>query len=68
MMVQAYSQVGLNDPVKAVAAQEIVTEERPKAGTFADLAVLAYRPARPARATWRARRRSSSPTRTTARR
>jgi len=42
MMVQAYSQVGLNDPVKAVAAQEIITEERPKAATFATLAILAY--------------------------
>jgi hypothetical protein len=42
MMVQAYSQVGLNDPAKAVAAQEIITEARPKAATFATLSILAY--------------------------
>ena len=41
-MVQAYSQAGLNEPVKAVAAQEIITEARPKDSTFATLAVLAY--------------------------
>ena len=41
-MVQAYSQFGINDPEKAVAAQEVITEERPKAATFANLAVLAY--------------------------
>ncbi len=41
-MVQVYSQVGLNDPVKAVRAQEIITEARPKDSTFATLAVLAY--------------------------
>jgi len=42
MMVQAYSQVGLNEPAKAVAAQEVITEARPKAATFATLAILAY--------------------------
>jgi hypothetical protein len=42
VMVQAYSQAGLNQPAKAVAAQEIITEERPKDSTFATLAVLAY--------------------------
>ncbi len=42
LMVQAYSQAGLNEPEKAVAAQEIITEERPKDSTFATLAVLAY--------------------------
>jgi hypothetical protein len=42
LMVQAYSSVGLNEPAKAVAAQEIITEERPKATTFATLAILAY--------------------------
>jgi hypothetical protein len=42
IMVQAYSQAGLNEPEKAVAAQEIITEERPKDSTFATLAVLAY--------------------------
>lgn len=41
VMVRAYT-VGLNDPVKAVAAQEIVAEARPKSGTYADLASLAY--------------------------
>jgi hypothetical protein len=42
LMVQAYGQAGLNEPEKAVAAQEIITEERPKDSTFATLAVLAY--------------------------
>ena len=42
MMVQAYSQFGLNEPAKAVTAQEVITEERPKAATFATLAILAY--------------------------
>ena len=42
IMVQAYSQAGLNEPEKAVRAQEIITEERPKDSTFATLAVLAY--------------------------
>jgi hypothetical protein len=42
IMVQAYSQAGLNEPAKAVTAQEIITEARPKDSTFATLAVLAY--------------------------
>lgn len=42
LMVQAYGQAGLNEPEKAVAAQEIITEVRPKDSTFATLAVLAY--------------------------
>jgi hypothetical protein len=42
LMVQAYSQVGLNDPAQAVTAQEIITEARPKSATFATLAILAY--------------------------
>jgi hypothetical protein len=42
MMVQAYGQFGLNEPAKAVAAQEVITEARPKAATFATLAILAY--------------------------
>src|SRR5918992_2914359 len=42
VMVQAYSQQGLNEPEKAVQAQEIITEVRPKDSTFATLAVLAY--------------------------
>ena len=42
IMVQAYSQAGLNEPEKAVRAQEIITEKRPKDSTFATLAVLAY--------------------------
>jgi len=41
IMVRAYT-VGLNDPVKAVSAQEVVAEARPKSGTYADLASLAY--------------------------
>jgi hypothetical protein len=40
-MVQVYSS-GLNDPAKAVTAQEVVTEDRPTSRTFATLAVLAY--------------------------
>ena len=42
LMVQAYSTAGLNEPEKAVQAQEIITEVRPKDSTFATLAVLAY--------------------------
>ena len=42
VMVQVYGQLGLNEPEKAVAAQEIITEVRPKDSTFATLAVLAY--------------------------
>jgi hypothetical protein len=42
LMVQAYSQFGLNEPAKAAAAQEVITEVRPKSATFANLAVLAY--------------------------
>jgi hypothetical protein len=42
LMVQTYSQGGLNEPEKAVQAQEIITEVRPKDSTFATLAVLAY--------------------------
>lgn len=42
VMVQVYSQVGLNEPEKAVRAQEIITEARPKDSTFATLAILAY--------------------------
>jgi hypothetical protein len=41
IMVKAYT-VGLNDPAKAVAAQEIITEARPKTRTFQVLAELAY--------------------------
>jgi hypothetical protein len=40
-MVTVYSS-GLNEPAKAVTAQEIVTEDRPTSRTFATLAVLAY--------------------------
>jgi hypothetical protein len=39
-MAQAY--VELDQPAKAAAAQEIITEARPKAGAFAQLAVYAY--------------------------
>jgi hypothetical protein len=40
VMVQAYSALG--DAAKAVEAQEVLTEARPKAPTFATLAILAY--------------------------
>jgi tetratricopeptide (TPR) repeat protein len=40
IMVQVYT--ALNDPAKAVTAQEVVTEDRPTSSTFAQLAVLAY--------------------------
>jgi hypothetical protein len=40
VMVQAYSALG--DAPHAVEAQEVVTEARPKAPTFATLAILAY--------------------------
>jgi hypothetical protein len=40
VMVQAYSALG--DGTKAVQAQEIITEARPRATTFATLAILAY--------------------------
>src|ERR687893_705910 len=39
-MAQAY--VELDQPAKAAEAQEIITEARPKAGAFAQLAVYAY--------------------------
>jgi hypothetical protein len=43
LMVQAYSGPGLNEPDKAVRAQELVTEARPdSANQFAQLAVLAW--------------------------
>lgn len=42
VMIKVYSPGALNEPDKAVAAQEIITENRPKARTFATLAVLAY--------------------------
>jgi hypothetical protein len=42
LMVQAYSQGGLNQPQNAVAAEEVITEARPRSATFAQLAVLAY--------------------------
>ena len=41
-MIKVYSPGALNEPDKAVAAQEVITEVRPKARTFATLAVLAY--------------------------
>lgn len=42
LMVQAYSEFGLNRPADAVRAQEIITEVRPKAATFAQLAIFSY--------------------------
>jgi hypothetical protein len=41
-MVIAYGPQGLNDLEQAVAAQEVITEVRPKSATFASLAILAY--------------------------
>ena len=40
VMAQAYVQLG--DPAKAASAQEVITEARPSAGAFAQLAVYAY--------------------------
>jgi hypothetical protein len=40
VMIKVYTALG--EPAKAVQAQEIITEARPKARTFATLAVLAY--------------------------
>jgi hypothetical protein len=42
LMVRAFDQTGLNKPEDAVAAQEIITEARPKDTTFATLAIYAY--------------------------
>jgi hypothetical protein len=42
IMVKVYSPQGLNEPDNMVAAQEVITEVRPKSRTFATLAVLAY--------------------------
>ena len=42
LMVQAYGPDGLNQPADAVTAQEIITEVRPTAATFAQLAIYAY--------------------------
>jgi hypothetical protein len=42
LMVRAYSETGLNQPEKAVQAQEIVTEVRPSDSSFGNLAILAY--------------------------
>ena len=42
IMVQAYSPEGLNQPEKAVQAQEIIAEARPGPNTYAQLAVYAY--------------------------
>jgi tetratricopeptide (TPR) repeat protein len=42
LMINAYGAVGLNEPEKAVRAQEVITESRPGDRTFANLAILAY--------------------------
>jgi hypothetical protein len=42
LMVRAFDQTGLNQPAEAVKAQEIITQVRPKATTFAQLAFYAY--------------------------
>jgi hypothetical protein len=41
-MVRAFDQTGLNRPADAAAAQEIITEARPSANTYATLAIYAY--------------------------
>jgi hypothetical protein len=42
LMVNAYSQGGLNRPADAVTAEEVITEARPTSATFARLAILAW--------------------------
>ena len=42
LMVQAFGPAGLNRPAEAATAAEIVTEARPSANTFFQLAVFAY--------------------------
>jgi tetratricopeptide (TPR) repeat protein len=42
LMVRAFDQTGLNRPADAAAAQEIITEARPSATTYATLAIYAY--------------------------
>jgi hypothetical protein len=42
LMVRAFDQTGLNRPAEAAAAQEIITEARPSATTYATLAIYAY--------------------------
>src|ERR671910_1036718 len=42
LMVRAYDQTGLNRPADAAKAQEIITEARPSATTYATLAIYAY--------------------------
>ena len=42
LMVQAYGPAALNDPAKGLKAAEIVTEKRPSAQGFYQLAVFAY--------------------------
>ena len=42
LMVRAFDQTGLNRPTDAAAAQEIITEARPSATTYATLAIYAY--------------------------
>src|SRR5215207_6549537 len=42
LMVRAFDQTGLNRPADAAKAQEIITEARPSATTFATLAIYAY--------------------------
>jgi len=42
LMVRAFDQTGLNRPADAAKAQEIITEARPSATTYATLAIYAY--------------------------
>jgi len=42
LMVRAFDQTGLNRPADAAKAQEIISEARPSATTYATLAIYAY--------------------------
>jgi hypothetical protein len=42
LMVRAFDQTGINRPADAAKAQEIITEARPSATTYATLAIYAY--------------------------
>jgi hypothetical protein len=42
LMLNAYGELGLNQPENAVRAAEVITEARPSDGTFRNLAILAY--------------------------
>ena len=64
-MVQAFG--ALNQPAKAATAQEVITDARPTASTFTQLAIFAYQAGQTRKGDLARTRRSSSPTRTCAR-